>query len=367
MPTEITTLVRTELGMCDTHMGNEMKKMRKDRCGIISFLIVLMIVGLTGCGNLANRKTKTDEHEGTQKTTVIFGETSNGDSTIENPMNETSTNEDSTKAADESDSTDTEEYLYINADGITLEERICTPSGYFRTEAEKDSLSDFLRSYPMKADGSPVLLYNGSEKGNQQAHAAVFGLPIEAEDLQQCADSIMRVFAEYCLQTGRESQIKFYFTNGFLADYSKWRDGYRIAVNGNDISWTSGGTYDDSYESFKKYMRMVFSYAGTLSMDVYESESITLDEVKVGDVFLKGGSPGHVVMVVDVCENEAGERAFLLGQGYMPAQEFHVINNLLHMDDPWYYEDEITYPFRTAEYTFPEGSLRRLSYSEWVK
>lgn len=40
----------------------------------------------------------------------------------------------------------------------------------------------------------------------------------------------------------------------------------------------------------------------------------------VGDVFLKGGSPGHVVMVVDLCENEEGQKAFLPGQGYMPAQ-----------------------------------------------
>ena len=50
-----------------------------------------------------------------------------------------------------------------------------------------------------------------------------------------------------------------------------------------------------------------------------ESEPVAMSELRVGDVFLKGGSPGHVVMVVDVCENENGEKAFLLAQGYMPA------------------------------------------------
>lgn len=74
------------------------------------------------------------------------------------------------------------------------------------------------------------------------------------------------------------------------------------------------------------------------------------------------GSPGHVVMVVDVCENELGERAFLLAQGYMPAQEFHVLKNPASDTDPWYYEKEITYPFVTPEYVFEEGSLQRLSY-----
>lgn len=256
---------------------------------------------------------------------------------------------------------------YIDGEGMTLETRVRTPEGYSRTAAEENSLTSFLRTYPMKADGSEVLLYNGSPKGNQWAHAAVFALPIEAENLQQCADSVMRVYAEYCWHTGQAEKLSFHLTNGFLAEYSKWRDGQRISVNGNEINWTDSVGYDDSYECFKKYLRMVFAYAGTLSMDTYEAEPITLEELQVGDVFLKGGSPGHVVMVVDICENGEGEKAFLLGQGYMPAQEFQVIKNPAHLDDPWYYEDEVTYPFRTAEYTFSEGSLKRLSYLSWTE
>jgi len=67
-------------------------------------------------------------------------------------------------------------------------------------------------------------------------------------------------------------------------------------------------------------------------------------------------------MVVDICENEKGEKAFLLAQGYMPAQEFHILRNQKNPDNPWYYANEITYPFRTPEYTFQEGSLKRLKY-----
>ena len=67
-------------------------------------------------------------------------------------------------------------------------------------------------------------------------------------------------------------------------------------------------------------------------------------------------------MVADVCENEKGEKAFLLAQGYMPAQEFHLLKNDRHPEDPWYYEEEVTYPFSTPEYTFDEGSMRSLNY-----
>lgn len=93
-----------------------------------------------------------------------------------------------------------------------------------------------------------------------------------------------------------------------------------------------------------------------------ESEEIQPAQIRAGDVFLKGASPGHVVMVVDLCKNEQGEKAFLLAQGYMPAQEFHVLKNPMHEDDPWYYETEVEFPFVTPEYTFYEGSLRRLKY-----
>ena len=261
----------------------------------------------------------------------------------------------------ETSAAEPEEKELIDPAGMTLETRVHTPEGYTRTVAEEDSLTQFLRSYPMKEDGAPVLLYDGREKGNQGAHVAVFDLPIENQDLQQCADSVMRVYAEYFLQTGQYERIAFHFTNGFLAPYSKWRDGQRIKVDGNTVSWVPSSGYDDSYECFQKYMKMVFSYAGTLSMDS-EATPIGPEEIRAGDVFLHGGSPGHVVLVVDVCENNDGNKAFLLAQGYMPAQQFHLLKNPAHDNDPWYYVNELTDPLHTPEYIFSMDSLKRLEY-----
>lgn len=249
----------------------------------------------------------------------------------------------------------------IQPEGMTLETRIAVPEGYKRIEVSEDSLAYFLRTYPLKENGAEVLLYDGTPKKNQNAHAAVFTLPLEQQDLQQCADSVMRVYAEYYWLGGQFDRIAFHFTNGFLAEYSKWRDGYRIQVDGNSVSWVKTEEYDDSYEAFREYMRMVFIYAGTLSMDT-EAEPIAEEDMQIGDVFLYGGSPGHVVMIVDICENTDGKKAFLLAQGYMPAQEFHLLKNVEYEDDPWYYEENLTYPFITPEYTFEEGSLKRLSY-----
>jgi len=247
--------------------------------------------------------------------------------------------------------------------GETLQTRISVPKGYERKISEEGSLTDFLRNYKMKEDNSPVLLYNGEEKKNQSAHAAVFELPVENVDLQQCADSVMRVYAEYYWENEKFDRISFRFTNGFLCEYLKWREGFRVVNDERGTRWVKSASYDDSYENFLKYMKIVFSYAGTASMEAYETEKIDLSEMKVGDVLLKGGSPGHIVMVVDLAENGEGKKAFLLAQGYMPAQDFHVIKNPMHEDDPWYYEEEMKFPVKTAEYIFDdEEMIKRVIY-----
>ena len=264
----------------------------------------------------------------------------------------------------EEDTTEKMEKTIIVSEEDIFMLRFRTPEGYQRMSVEEGSFAEFLRNYPLKKAESPVLLYDGREKGNQRAHAAVLQLPIENEDLQQCADSVMRIYAEYLWDTKQYDKIMFHLSDGFEASYVRWREGYRIGFENDKPYWYKKAGYDDSYETFVKYMRIVFAYAGTASMEAFETMETTMAELKTGDVFIKGGSPGHVVMVMDICENADGKKAFLLAQGYMPAQEFHVLKNPLHSDDPWYYEEELTYPLRTPEYTFGEGSLRKLTYLE---
>ena len=247
---------------------------------------------------------------------------------------------------------------FVNPSGKTLAKRILTPKGYKRIKAKKGSFEAFLRNYRLKPDGSPVLLYDGREKWNQSAHIAVFKLPIENEDLQQCADSIMRVYGEYYYDKKAYNKINFPLGNGFIADFDKWRRGYSISVSGNKIAWVYSSKNDSSYDSFKRFMRIVFAYSGTLNID-YSSKKIKLVEARVGDIFVRGGSPGHVVMIADICKNKKGKKAYLLAQGYLPAQEFQLLKNPLHEDNPWYFEEEIKYPLRTPEYSFDKGSLRR--------
>jgi hypothetical protein len=74
-------------------------------------------------------------------------------------------------------------------------------------------------------------------------------------------------------------------------------------------------------------MDVVFIWAGTYSLE-RELTPKPVAELAAGDLFIKGGFPGHAVLVADAVENRAtGERRFLLVQSFMPAQEMHVLKN----------------------------------------
>lgn len=224
----------------------------------------------------------------------------------------------------------------INEDGKVISERIDVPKGFERIEAKEGTFGDYLRSLPLKPHGSPVLYYNGDTK-SAEVYVAVLDIDIGDRDLQQCADAAMRLRAEYLYSKSEFDKIHFNFTNGFRVDYSKWMQGYRVAISGNKTSWVKKTGEASDYQSFRKYLDMVFAYAGTASL-VKELSTVAIEDMQIGDVFIKGGSPGHCVIIVDMAENkETGEKLFLLAQSYMPAQDIHILKNPYNDEgNPWY-------------------------------
>ncbi len=107
----------------------------------------------------------------------------------------------------------------IDPKGDTILSRILPPKGYERADATNGSFDEFLRNYPLLPDGSPVLLYDGSIK-QQQSAVCVFDMYLGEKDLQQCADSVMRIYAEYMRIGENADKIAFHFVNGFLCDRS---------------------------------------------------------------------------------------------------------------------------------------------------
>lgn len=240
----------------------------------------------------------------------------------------------------------------------TIATRFTIPADYKRIIPVKNSFAEYLQNLKLKPEGTLVYTYNGKIKEPRNVYVAVVDIDVGDKDLQQCADAVMRLRAEYLYSQNRFDEIHFNFTNGFNAQYSKWREGYRISVKGNITSWVKKYNESTSYADFREYLNIVFTYAGTLSL-AKELEPVELSEIQIGDVFIKGGSPGHAVLVVDMAVNEkTGEKIFLLAQSYMPAQNIQILKNPMNTGlSPWY-SINFGETLQTPEWDFKKEHLK---------
>lgn len=248
----------------------------------------------------------------------------------------------------------TEEF---NSEGTTIEKRYNVPNGFERINADSTSFAHYLRNLPLKLADELVTYYDGGKKPQGSVYRSVVDLPIGTRNLHQCADAVMRFRAEYLWRTGQHNDIHFNFTNGFRVDYSKWLAGNRMIVSGNKTYWSPGAARSNTYSTFWKYMELIFNYAGTLSLD-RELPSRDFSDMQIGDVLIQGGSPGHAVIVVDMCENKTtGEKRYMLAQSYMPAQETQVLINPEKPETSWY-SLNTSGTIYTPEWTFYKDDLK---------
>jgi hypothetical protein len=252
---------------------------------------------------------------------------------------------------------------WIDPAGSTVESRFRVPSGFVRVRVEADSFAAYLRRLPLKPHPALVRCYDGRIKPNPGIYDAVVDLAIGAKDLQQCADAVIRLRAEYLYRQGRFAEIHFNFSNGFRADYSEWRQGKRIAVHGNRAHWIQAHGPTNAYRDFWAYLETVFSYAGTRSL-ARELTPVRPADLRIGDVFIQGGSPGHAVIVVDLAaDRRTGEKVFLLAQSYMPAQDIQILRNPGRErlgKSPWY-AVAFGATLATPEWTFSHADLKRFA------
>ncbi|MGZ3764287.1 MAG: DUF4846 domain-containing protein [Mucilaginibacter sp.] len=206
--------------------------------------------------------------------------------------------------------------------------RFRTPDGFTQQKVDANSFAAFLQGLPLKPVGTHTKTYRGIVAATDVETSAVVDISVGNQDLQQCADVVMRLRGEYLYREKRYNDISFNFVSGFKCDYIHYANGYRYHNN----HWVQKAKNDCSYGTFMNYMELVFAYAGTLSLEKELHTVTNPNELKAGDVFIHGGSPGHCFIVMDVVENSQHKKQFLLAQSFMPAQNLQIIQ-----DGPGYY------------------------------
>ena len=185
---------------------------------------------------------------------------------------------------------------------LNIRNAIPVPRGYSRIEYPSGSYSRWMQNLQIKNE--PVIL---DHRGRTVVNCLydvweVVRMPLLFQsNLEQCADFAMRFWAEYHKASGNLNKL-------YLFDY-----------NGRKKSFAQSG------HSLKEFLRRAFANTNSHSLK-QGCRTIAADEIMPGDMFVQNehGGIGHVSVVVDVCESSRGEKLFLVGYSFMPAQEFHI-------------------------------------------
>ena len=236
---------------------------------------------------------------------------------------------------------------------------ISLPQGFSYVDEDDSAYSKWLLDRKLKKSKS-VYLYNGSLKENQHAQFCVLDIDIGKKDLIQCADAAMKLRADFLFENKRYAEIRFIATSGDEISFERWLNGVRWKEQGNKlIAYSINKNNNNIKNDYSSFMELAFSYCGTYSLSKQLNPVNDIKSIQPGDIFIQGGFPGHAVTVMAVAKNEGGKKIFLLSQGYMPAQDIHILKNYNDPDlSPWYNLSEV-YPLYTPQWQFERGSLMR--------
>lgn len=209
----------------------------------------------------------------------------------------------------------------------TLESRIKPPPGYTRVRLEAGSFGAWLRSLPMAPASTPVTRFDGSpaHPADDDYVAGVIAIDLGSVDLQQSADVLIRLHAEWLWSLGKKDEISYPGGPKLLMPLSRWEKGQRVIAQGANVFWAvQTKPTEADYAEFRKYLDAVFTWANSASL-ARRTERVPAEALQPGDFFLHTKPPGHVAIVLDIAEKPSGERLALLGQALSPTESVHVI------------------------------------------
>jgi hypothetical protein len=198
--------------------------------------------------------------------------------------------------------------------------------------------------------------YKGRPVAFQQKHAAILSYDIGNRDLQQCADALMRLRAEYLFGQKRLAEIHFHFTIGYDYTFFAYCRGKRPAPAGNSVRFTTVPPVAATYTSHRNYLDIVYVYAGTISL---AGELRPADRLALAPSLLH---PGHCFMIVDEATTPSGDTVYKLVKDYTPAQSIYVLQNLSEPKLGCWHRLS-TGVIKTASCTFTSYQLKKVDWT----
>jgi hypothetical protein len=209
-------------------------------------------------------------------------------------------------------------------------------SGFRGFPAELGSFAEWLRLLPLAAPATPVRNHRGDivVPGDDEHLAAVVAIDVGTEDVQQSADVILRLHAEW--RWFRSDFRMLYLSDNELELPLQPRQNGEHLVDAADQSRESPDAAPQSkreYADFRRYLDRVFARSDAPAL-LAESVALPPQDLEPGAFFLNDRHPAEVLVVLDVATSPTGQRRMLLAQALNPAQDLAVIRP--NRDTAWF-------------------------------
>src|SRR5664279_1354634 len=158
-----------------------------------------------------------------------------------------------------------------------------------------DSWYSFLQHLP--AEDQPIVDYKGNPVSNPNKGFRILTYDVGRADLQQCADALMRIRAEFLFSRKKYEEIGFHFCSGIYYPWTDYLRGKRPLMKGNNqVVVQTSAILQASHNTLREYLDIVYAYANTVSLC---RELKQTDRLETGTVIIYPGNPGHCCMIID--------------------------------------------------------------------
>jgi len=199
--------------------------------------------------------------------------------------------------------------------------------GYTVFADEAESWTEWLRLLPLAAPGTPVRNYRGEivVPGDDEHLAAVVAIDTGPENIQQSADVILRLYAEWRWYIDDLRMLYLSDTKVELP-LQRWVAGERLVASEGAPTWIRQAQPKPKLDhaDFRAYLDGVFTWSDGQAL-LADSVPLAPENLQPGAFFLHDGHPAQVLIVLDVATAEDGKRAMMLAQALNPAENLHVI------------------------------------------
>ena len=141
--------------------------------------------------------------------------------------------------------------------------------------------------------------------------------------------------------------FKLPLPGGHRIEWQEWKAGFRPVFRGIVVSMFRSAQPDSSHQSYMSFLNTVYSESHTQQF-YHAYLSVERREIQIGDFIIKKGTKGHAIMIVDLAQNEQGQKIALIGNGDTPACQFFLLN--YRTDNPWiplnFDQEALTLPLR---------------------